>query len=104
MALPPTPPNMSYTTHPWPFARTIMDAWCQAITSGVTEARCTRDPREWCRYNDNVPFMATVAMIFSGLMLTRALLVWFYRPVKSTHGFFDEPPSHTERRDHRTQG
>ena len=75
-----------------------------SITSGVTEARCTRDPREWCRYNDNVPFMATVAMIFSGLMLTRALLVWFYRPVKSTHGFFDAPPSHQERRDHRAQG
>ena len=76
-----------------------------SLTAGITETRCTRDPQEFCRYNDNVPFMAMVVVIFVGVVLIRALLVWFYRPVRSTDGFFESPPpSHTKRREPRAQG
>ncbi len=75
-----------------------------SVTSTITESRCQHDPREFCRYNDNIPFMAMVAFLFVGAVLLRALLVFFYRPVTSTDGYFAERPGHTKRREPRAQG
>ena len=74
-----------------------------SLGATVTEARCPRDPREFCRFNDNIPFMAMVVFIFVLLVLGRALLVFFYRPV-TTSDLFEKPPSHTKRREPRAQG
>ena len=74
-----------------------------SLTAGVTEARCQSDPREFCRFNDNIPFMAMVVFGFVLAVLVRALLVFFYRPV-TTSDLFEKPPSHTRRREPRAQG
>lgn len=59
-----------------------------SLTATVTESRCQRDPSEFCRYNDNIPFMATVVFGYVGTVLVRALLVFLYRPL--TSGLFDD--------------
>ncbi|MEM9465240.1 MAG: hypothetical protein AAGA90_07690 [Actinomycetota bacterium] len=74
-----------------------------SLSAGVTEARCQSDPQEFCRFNDNIPFMAMVVFGFVLAVLGRALLVFFYRPV-TTSDLFEKPPSHTKRREPRAQG
>lgn len=74
-----------------------------SLSATVTEARCQSDPREFCRFNDNIPFMAMVVFIFVAIVLARALVVFFYRPVTSSD-LFEKPPSHTRRREPRAQG
>ncbi|MEM9204618.1 MAG: hypothetical protein AAGC53_23490 [Actinomycetota bacterium] len=64
-----------------------------SLTATITETRCTDDPREFCRYNDNIPFMAMAVFIYVGVVLVRALLVFLYRPL--TSGMWDDPPGHT---------
>jgi hypothetical protein len=74
-----------------------------SLTATITEARCQSDPREFCRYNDNIPFMAMVVFGFVLAVLARALLVFFYRPV-TTSDLFEKPPSHTRRREPGARG
>ena len=50
-----------------------------SLTAEVTETRCTRDPREFCRYNDNVPFIATVVFIYAAVTTGRAFFMHFNR-------------------------
>lgn len=50
-----------------------------SLTAEVTETRCTRDPREFCRYNDNVPFIATVVAAYVVVTLGRAFFMHFNR-------------------------
>ena len=50
-----------------------------SLTAEVTEARCTRDPREFCRYNDNVPFIATVVFGYVVVTAGRAFFMHFNR-------------------------
>lgn len=68
-----------------------------SLTATITETRCTDDPREFCRYNDNIPFMAMVVFIFLLLVLGRAWLAFLYRPL--TTSMFPTPPRHTRRQD-----
>lgn len=74
-----------------------------SLTAGVTEARCQSDPQEFCRFNDNIPFMAMVVFGYVVAVLVRALVVFFYRPVTNSD-LFEKPPSHTKRREPRAQG
>ena len=50
-----------------------------SLTSEVTVARCTGDPSEFCRYNANVPFIATVAMVYVVITAGRAFFMHFNR-------------------------
>ena len=68
-----------------------------SLTATVTESRCQRDPSEFCRYNDNIPFMAMVVFIFLVLVLGRAWMAYLYRPL--TKNMFETPPRHTRRQD-----
>ena len=72
-----------------------------SLGATVTEARCQRDPAQFCRYNDNIPFMAAIVFGFMLSVTVRALLIFFYRPVTTTD-LFEKPPSHTKRRELRT--
>lgn len=40
--------------------------------SSVQTKRCPRDPTEFCRFNDSVPAMATIAFIYAVLGLYKA--------------------------------
>jgi hypothetical protein len=44
--------------------------------SEVTETRCRRNPMEFCRYNDGVPVMAVIAMVFFVAGIIRARLAY----------------------------
>ena len=50
-----------------------------SLTADVTETRCTRDPSQFCRYNDNIPFIATVVMVYFVITLGRAFFMHFNR-------------------------
>lgn len=50
-----------------------------SLTAEVTETRCTRDPSEFCRYNDNIPFIATVAALYFVITCGRAFFMHFNR-------------------------
>lgn len=45
-----------------------------SLTSNVAEVRCRREPNEFCRYNDSVPAIATIAGVFFLVGVGRA---WF---------------------------
>ena len=44
--------------------------------SEVTETRCRRNPMEFCRYNDGVPVMAVIVMVFFVAGIIRARLAY----------------------------
>jgi len=44
--------------------------------SEVTETRCRRNPMEFCRYNDGVPMMAVIVMVFFAAGVIRARLAY----------------------------
>lgn len=44
--------------------------------SEVTETRCRRNPMEYCRYNDGVPVMATIVLVFFLASLIRARIAY----------------------------
>ena len=46
------------------------------LWSEVTETRCRRNPMEFCRYNDGVPVMAVIVMVFFVAGITRARLAY----------------------------
>ncbi|MGB1504548.1 MAG: hypothetical protein ACPHDT_03585 [Acidimicrobiales bacterium] len=50
-----------------------------SLTADVTETRCTRDPSEFCRYNDNIPFIATVVFAYVVVTSGRAFFMHFNR-------------------------
>jgi beta-lactamase regulating signal transducer with metallopeptidase domain len=50
-----------------------------SLTADVTETRCTRDPSEFCRYNNNIPFIATVVTLYVAITLGRAFFMHFNR-------------------------
>ncbi len=50
-----------------------------SLTADVTETRCTRNPTEFCRYNDNIPLIATVVMAYVVITLGRAFFMHFNR-------------------------
>ena len=47
--------------------------------SEVTETRCRRDPMEFCRYNDGVPVMAVIVIVFFVAGVVRARLAYANR-------------------------
>ena len=61
------------------WAASIVGVVVLSLTSKVTTTRCTRDPSEFCRYNDNIPFMATLVFLFFCTCLTRAFFLHFNR-------------------------
>ena len=60
-----------------------------SLTATITEARCTDNPREFCRFNDNIPLMATVVFVYAALVIGRAVMVYLYRPLTSG-GLFED--------------
>lgn len=50
-----------------------------SLTAKITERRCPRDPVEWCRFNDNIPLIATVVFIYVGACLVRSFFLHFNR-------------------------
>ncbi len=50
-----------------------------SVTAEVTETRCTQNPAEFCRYNDNVPFIALLVIVFVCMTLVRSFFMHFNR-------------------------
>ena len=42
------------------------------LVSNVTETRCRSNPAVFCRYNDGVPSIATVVVVFTAVAVFRA--------------------------------
>jgi len=47
-----------------------------SASANVAEVRCRRDPQLICRYNDNVPFMATIVTVFFLTALVRSRMLY----------------------------
>jgi len=50
-----------------------------SMTAKVTERRCPRNPIEWCRFNDNIPLIATVVFLYVCACLVRSFFLHFNR-------------------------
>ena len=50
-----------------------------SLTSDVTTTRCQRDPSQYCRYIDNIPFIATLVFFYVCTCLVRAFFLHFHR-------------------------
>ena len=50
-----------------------------SATANVTERRCTRNPTEFCRYNDSIPLMAVAVLVFVGTCAVRGFFLHFNR-------------------------
>ena len=50
-----------------------------SLMSTVRTLRCPRDPAEFCRINDSVPAMATIAFIYAITGLVRARSMYTHR-------------------------
>ena len=57
----------------------VGEAVFASLTAEGTETRCTGNPREFCRYNDNVPFIATVVAMYFVITCGRAFFMHFNR-------------------------
>ena len=61
------------------FAASVALVAVLSRTATVTERRCTRDLLEFCRYNDNIPFMVVVVFLFLAGCGIRAFFLHFSR-------------------------
>lgn len=61
------------------FAASLGAVIALSLTADVTTTRCTRDPSQFCRYNDNIPFIATVVLLYVIITLGRAFFMHFNR-------------------------
>jgi len=50
-----------------------------SLTSDVTTTRCQSDPSQYCRYIDNIPFIATLVFFYVCTCLVRAFFLHFNR-------------------------
>ena len=49
------------------------------LVAWIDETRCRRDPMEFCRYNDGVPMMAVIVIVFFVAGVVRARLAYANR-------------------------